>query len=134
MKNLLPVLLMIVTACSLYAQVLIGMTDDDIIEYIEKNYPNYTLNTGFGATSNTVKFVDDKNDRTMIFFLDEKNRCKYSKLMLDIGEYDKTVEVLNKTYKKIGDMKWVQRKEGVDYLLIIEKTDWMFSILTQKKE
>jgi hypothetical protein len=93
----------------LNSQILIGLKEAEIVKYMEQNQKNYILNTGFGATPTTVKFLDTKNDRTMIFFLDDNKRCKYSKLMLDIEEWDKTIEVLNKTYTKAGDMKKTER-------------------------
>lgn len=133
-KLLLTFVLSFLLLCSLNSQILIGLKESEIVKYMEQNQKNYTLNTGFGATPTTVKFLDTKNDRTMIFFLDNNKRCKYSKLMLDIEEWDKTMEVLNKTYTKVGDMKWNTKKDGKIYELFVEKTDWMFSIVTQQKD
>ncbi|MFH2143134.1 MAG: hypothetical protein ABIJ97_11965 [Bacteroidota bacterium] len=138
MKTPLQLLLIIATFFllmdSLNSQILIGMKETDIIKYMEQNLKSYTLNTGFGATPTTVKFIDSKNDRTIIFFLDDKKKCKYSKLMLDIEEWDKTIEVMNKTYSKSGELKWAVKKDGKNYELYAEKTEWMFSIVTQLKE
>jgi hypothetical protein len=133
-KLLLLLLFTTILLCSLNAQILIGYDEDQIIDYMEENYPGYTLNTGFGATPTTVKFVDTKKDRTFIFFLNDQMKCRYSKLMLDIGEYEKTINVLNEKYPKSGDYEWAIKKDGVDYTMSIEKTDWMFSIVTQKKD
>ncbi len=136
MKKLLFAIIIGLTAYSLDAQILIGMTEDEIIDYMEEKYPNFVLNTGFGATESTVKFYDSKKDRTFICFLDNKGRCKYSKLMLDMEEYDKTVNVMNnsKSFTSIGDDSWVQKKGNDEYILRIDKTKWMFSLITKKKE
>ncbi|GAB4282839.1 MAG: hypothetical protein Kow0068_07580 [Marinilabiliales bacterium] len=119
---------------SLKCQVLIGMSEDEIIEYMEEKNPDYVLNTGFGATANTVKFYNADKDRTWIFFLDDKGICKYSKFIFDIVEFDKTVAALDKVYTKNGELEWSLKKDSEKYILKIEKTAWMFNIVTLKAD
>ena len=134
LQLLLFAISVLLLSSSLNAQILIGMNEDEIVEYMEENHPDFNLNTGFGATETTVKFIDTVKDRTMIFFLDDNKICKYSKLILDIEEYDKTIAALDKSYESAGEMKWEVSKEEGKYFLSIEKTDWMFSIVTQKAD
>ncbi len=136
MNKLLIILSIIILSGSLNAQILIGLTEDEILNYMEEKHPNYNLNTGFGSTENTVKFYDSTRDRTFIFFLDDKGVCEYSKLMLDMEEYDKTVSVMNnsKSFITKGEHKWIQKKGNIEFVLTIDKTKWMFSLVTQKKK
>lgn len=118
-----------------YSQILIGYHEDDIVEYVEEKYPEFMLSTGsFSGTTNAVKFESQDGEKTLMFFLNDENICQYSKLMLDIDVFDQTVSTLNKKYKNIGENKWLTVKEGKEYVLSIEKTSWMFSIVTQKKK
>ena len=135
MKKIFVLFVLILMSYITIGQILIGKNEDEIVEYMEEKYPQYEHSTGgFGSSSSSVKFVDANGDRTLMFFLDDNGLCKYSKLILDIEEYDKTIKLLNSKYKKLGDNKWITSKGGEEYLMSIDKTEWMFSIVTQLKD
>ena len=130
MKIFYTILLMIAFTVSVSAQAYIGKSKDQITKLIPKEMPGFAVNSfGKNPDVNSLKFYDSKNDRSLVFFFDEKNNCKYYKLIEDIEEYETKVEELNKLFKATGNNKWTGSNNGITVNVSVEKSDYIMTIL-----
>ena len=79
-----------------------------------------------------LKFENVDQTKTMLFILNEKGKCKYTKLMCDYSLLKNFEDSLNRNYEYQKDMTWIDYSEESDreYLIELNKKEWFFTIKT----
>lgn len=118
----------------LVAQDLIGMHSLSIKEYMRHNEKKFSLNT---SSSNKyysyLKYEDRDGLRTILYFLDENDNCRYYKYIYDYALEKTVVSGLNEEYEKIGEGMWKEEiGEGMVMIRELKREDWFFSVRAKK--
>ncbi len=134
MKNRLLVLFVFLfLSYFLNAQNYIGYKADEIKEKMKEAYPDFKPVKVINKTYNYLKYTDSMEERTILFFLSDDNRCTFVKLMSDYSYLDDFKNVLNKKYEEVEEGKWEYEKGGEDYTVTMKKGEWFFTLITKKK-
>lgn len=135
MQNIFPSVIcfyfFLVTGAPARSQNMTGLTKPEIQKQMAALYPKYSVNSfGISTNLNTLKYVDSNSDRTLIFYFNNDNTCKYSKLIEDIDVIKYRIAEYNKKYKQSGDLAWTETARGKKYRIYIEKEKYIFSTIT----
>ncbi|MFP4018689.1 MAG: hypothetical protein ACLFNL_02560 [Bacteroidales bacterium] len=134
---LLCVLTSMLFVSALYGQHFIGLGIDEIKTEMQKEKKNFLfskeVNTG---KYHFLKFETIDETQTMLFLLDDKGKCKFTKLMCDYSLLKTFEDSLNKNYEYQKNMSWIDEggDENYNYVIELEKKDWFFTIKTTRKK
>jgi len=116
------------------AQNYIGMNKDEIIVDMNTLHKSFKLNTSaVNPYYKYLKFEDNINEITILFFLSENDKCTLVRKMCDYANINDEIEDLNKKYKKLGKNKWNYSVKGKIYTVTLEESEWYFTISTKQK-
>jgi hypothetical protein len=112
---------------------MVGLTKAEIQKQMEAGFPKFTANS-FGISTNmsTLKYIDTKTDRTLIFYFGKDNKCDYSKMIEDMDLLEVRTKEFNSKYKPNGVLQWTEIKNGKTYKIKIEKEEYIFNIITSE--
>lgn len=114
------------------SQHFIGMHSEAIKEIMDEDHSDFNEDNSFVNKSfNYLKFVDNLEQQTWLFFLDDNDYCKSSKLVCDYLLLDDKIAELNDTYKKNGNLAWSYQQNDKSFSVTLKKEEWFFSILTK---
>jgi hypothetical protein len=119
----------ILTAICTSGQNLIGYSCQEIRVYMTKNHTEMSFNNVTNSRFKYLKYSDGTDSETLLFFLDTDSVCKSVRMICDVSLKAGKVKEFNSVYKKIGDNKWMDRRNGKDYLIEIKDENW-YSIIT----
>ncbi len=126
--------LLLIFSLNATAQHYIGMKKADIIKIMQKNQPQFKLDTGsVNRTFKYVKLVDKISEQTVLFFLAEDNTCTYVRWMSDYANLNDWIAVLNSKYKKKDKNTWSYIDKGQEFVVTLEEGEWFFTIGIRKK-
>ncbi len=114
------------------AQEFIGMQTDQIKKEMRAAGKDFALDE---STVNKVykylKYVDDLETRTILFFLSEDDVCTWYKVIYDNDLLTSVVQQLDSTCRKISDTLWLEEIDGRQYRKELKQQDWFFSVTTR---
>jgi hypothetical protein len=111
------------------------MSKDEIVKVMNENNPGFDLDEGVVNTAyKYLKYVDNNNEETWLFFLSVENICTHMKLMSDYSNLEIRKNELDKVYKPAGENKWIFVNKGIAYVVELKKEEWFFTITTKKKD
>jgi hypothetical protein len=120
---------LILTGICTSGQNLIGYKYKDIRIYMKDNRTEMNYNNVTNKMFKYIKYTDNSDSETLLFFLNADSVCKGVRLICDISLKTGKEKEFNTIYKKIGAGKWLDRKNGKDYLVEIKDEKW-YSIIT----
>ncbi|MBN2682211.1 MAG: hypothetical protein JXR58_06855 [Bacteroidales bacterium] len=116
-------------------QNLIGKSVDLIKKYMTAKYPKYYCDdTSLKGVHSSIKFIDEDEMRTLMFFFDENNKCKYSKFIIDNTLIKVSLDSLNRKYEYKGNLVWIEQQKTKKFAIAMQKNEWFFTIIIQPKE
>ncbi len=114
------------------AQDFIGMQAEEIKRQMRAGHKDFALDE---TTKNKVykylKYVDEMETRTILFFLSEGDTCTYYKIIYDNDLYNSVVQQLDTTCDRVSDTLWEQTVNGKKYGKVLKRQDWFFSVTTR---
>jgi hypothetical protein len=105
-------------------QNLIGYTDKEIRKYMKENRTEMNFNNVTNSKFNYLKYSDNSDNQTLLFFLDPDSVCKSVRLICDLSVKSEKVKEFNSIYKTSGENKWIDNREGRNYLIEIIDGKW----------
>lgn len=115
---------------SVQSQNMIGLTKTEVQKQMSASYPKFSASSfGISTNINTLKYIDTKTDRTLIFYFNKENKCQYSKMIEDMDLLSARVKEFNTKYKPNGELKWIESYKGKNYNIKIEKEEYIFYVL-----
>ncbi len=134
MKNKLHITLLCLSFLILIVEVnsqnMIGLSKSEVQKQMASNFPKFTANSfGISTNMNTLKYSDSKTDRTLIFYFDKSDKCEYSKMIEDMESLNDRTKEFNSKFKPIGNLKWIEVKNGKKYNVNIEKQEYLFNVI-----
>ena len=117
------------------AQNFIGLHKDEIARLMEETQRDFILNTGvINKTYNYLKYEDNINEQTLLYFLNEDDYCTCVRLMSDYSNFNDVKDSLNGKYTRKSDNTWTYKEKGEVYTVKLEKGEWFFTVITKKEK
>jgi hypothetical protein len=116
------------------AQQYIGL-HKNVIKQMMKSENNelYLDESTINKTYKYLKYVDALGQQTLLYFLDEDDKCKLIRYMCDYSLLNEQIERLDQSYTKKDENSWQYKEDGEIYEISLEEKDWYFVITTSKK-
>lgn len=114
---------------AIQGQNLLNTKPEEILKYVEKNYPEMTLEKDFKNDKyKYLKFTDGDETVTMLFFLSEENRCTSIRFIYDPDMKKAIIEELNKKYRYVGENLWYDGKSKNKASIEMKTEDWFITV------
>jgi hypothetical protein len=114
------------------AQDYIGMRAEEIRKQMRAGRKDFSLDeTTVNKVYKYLKYVDDMETRTILFFLSDDDRCTWYKVIYDNDFLGPVVQHLDSTCRKISDTLWMEEINGHQYRKELKKQEWFFSVTTR---
>lgn len=134
-KKIIISFLLLALFSAVHAQHIIGMPKDQLTKEMKKLYPDFVQdNSSVNNTYKYLKYIDKRNEQTLLVFLTDDDVCKSTKLISDYMNLLDVKNNLNKNYKPSGKDKWTYKVDNITYLVTLKREKWFFSVFTSKKE
>src|SRR6056297_1476448 len=114
----------------LQSQHFIGLENEEVVEKMKEAKPDFVKCKVINKSYNYLKYQDQLGERTMLFFLDKKDKCTSVKLMSHYVYLGEVIADLNKKYESVADNQWMYEEDGKEFVVELEKGQWFFSVLT----
>jgi hypothetical protein len=121
---------------SVYAssQNLVGYKEKAIRKYMKENRHDMNFNNVVNSQFRYLKYSDNSDSQTLLFFLDPDSTCKSVKIICDVSMKSEKVNELNSHYSGNGENKWVDRRDGKDYLIELKEGKWSCVISIERRK
>lgn len=113
----------------LSGQNLIGYKDFEIRKFMKENKGEMNFNKVTNDRFNYLKYTDNSDSQTILFFLNRDTVCNSIRIICDLGEKNNKIKEYNAAYKKNGDNKWIDNRNGKKYLIELKDEEWS-SVIT----
>ena len=114
---------------NLKGQNLIGSGEKEIRQYMSENLKSMTFQSF--TNNNTfkyLKYTDNDETQTLLFFLNEQLVCKSVRIICDKSLKSEKIKEFNTLYTKTGESQWTESKNGKRYLIEIKYDEWTFNV------
>jgi hypothetical protein len=110
------------------AQNLVGYSSADIRNYMKENHRNMNYNSVVNSKYSYLKYTDNDETMTALFFLDSRSVCSSVRIVCDPSLKEQKMKEFDSIYSKSGENKWVDIKNGKNYLVTLENGKWSCTI------
>lgn len=129
---LFPVILLF--SISTAAQNLVGLKSTEIMEYMKNNKgelkPEKVVNSQF----NYLKYTDGGNMQTVLFFLNRDSVCRSVRVICDLALKNEKINELNTIYKKSGENRWTDNRDGKEFSIDFKVDKWSFTVTIEPQQ
>lgn len=126
MKFRLFLFLAIISTMSLSGQNLIGYNRDAIAKYMKENHKNMSLNDVVNSQFSYLKYSDDNDSETMLFFLGKDSICTGVRIICDAAVREGMIKEFNSEFKKTGNNTWMDSRNGKNYRIDLSEDSWSY--------
>lgn len=113
----------------------IGMSKKEVSEIMSEKHRVFKLNTTtINNSYNYLKYVDNINEITILFFLTDDDYCKAVRIMGDYSNINEMVTQLDANYKKIDNANWEYQTDKKEFQVNLDEGDWFFTVSIKEKE
>jgi hypothetical protein len=110
------------------AQNLIGFKGKDVLKYMKENYSDMNYNNVVNSKFSYLKFTDNLDSQTMLFFLTPDSICKSVRIICETYMKSEKTKELDSQYTKCGENKWVDKRDGKEYIIKMIDGKWSCTI------
>lgn len=120
---------------NLSGQNLIGYSEPEIRKYMADNkkdmaFQNFVNNNTFKY----LKYSDNLETETLLFFLTEKLVCKSVRRVCDRSLKPQIIKEYDGLLKKTGETQWTETKNGKKFLIEFKDEDYTFNVTIKLNE
>ena len=119
----LSAVLMLMCICS-QSQNLIGYKEKEILKYMNENQREMNINSVINKKFSYLKYSDNSDNQTLLFFLNTDSVCESVRIICDTSLKTKKEKEFNSLYIKSGENRWIDKRNGKDYLIEIMDGKW----------
>jgi hypothetical protein len=128
--NLSVLTISLILSCSyLHGQNLIGYNYMEIKKFMNENRKDMHFNTVHNNTFSYLKYSDNYDSQTLLFFLTPDSVCKSERLVFDRGLKSQKLKELDENYVKVGKDRWMETRGSRKYLLKFIEEEWSCTIM-----
>jgi hypothetical protein len=117
-----------------HSQNLVGYRENDIRKYMKENRHDMNYNNVVNSQFRYLKYSDNSENQTLLFFLDADSVCKSVRIICDVSMKPEKLKEFNSHYTKNGDNRWLNKRDGKDYLIEITDGKWSCVISIEAKK
>jgi hypothetical protein len=132
MKILALCSFLIVISGLLSGQNLIGYNNNEIRKFMKENRKEMNFSNVRNSTFSYLKYSDNADKQTILFFLAPDSVCKSIRLICDSTMKPEKLSELNAKYKNIGDDRWIDQHGGKNYLIELRDEKWSCTITIER--
>lgn len=115
-------------------QNLVGYKKQEIRKYMKENRREMNYNNVVNSKFSYLKYSDNLESQTVLFFLNRDSVCKNVRIICDSSLKTQKVKELNSMYVKQGENKWIDRRNGKEYLIELSDGKWSSVISIEQKK
>ncbi len=124
MKYLLILPLIFFSYGQCKSQNLVGFDVKTIKSYMKENRKDLIYEKVANPRFSYLKYSDNSDRQTLLFFLGTDSVCKSQRIILDATARIESVKEFNSIYVKKGENKWVDTRNGKNYLIEMRDETW----------
>jgi hypothetical protein len=117
-----------------HCQNLIGFKEKDILKYMKENRREMNINSVTNSRFSYLKYSDNFENQTLLFFLNPDSVCKSVRLICDVSMKSEKVKEFNSHYTKTGENRWTEKRNGKVYLIELVDGNWSCVISIESKK
>jgi hypothetical protein len=122
-------ILLLLVSINLDGQNLIGYSEPEIRKYMRENRKDMSFqNVVNNSTFKYLKYSDNDDTQTLLFFLTDNMVCKSVRLVCDKSLRTQKIKYYDGAYNKISENQWTETKNGKKYLIEMKEEDYTFNI------
>jgi hypothetical protein len=118
--------LAVLPAWNLSGQNLIGYNRGEIVKYMKENHKDMNLNSIVNNKFSYLKYSDDSDSETMLFFLENDSVCTGIRIICDEAAKAGRINEFDSTLKKTGNNAWIDSKNGKNYRIELLQDSWSY--------
>jgi hypothetical protein len=111
-----------------HGQNLIGYKGKDILKYMKENYSDMNYNNVVNSKFSYLKFTDNLESQTMLFFLTPDSVCKSVRIICETYMKSEKTKELDSQYTKCGVNKWIDKRDSKEYIIKMIDGKWSCTI------
>lgn len=132
--NILLLILGLPQEGSFFSSSYIGKHKEEIKKIMLENHRTLRLNSSnVNEKYNYLKYEDQINEITVLFFLSDSNTCKRIRLMSAYSNINYILDDLNNNYEEFTRNKWHYSSNENEFAVILEEGDWFFTVTVKNK-
>jgi hypothetical protein len=120
-------ILILVGSCT-FGQNLIGYNDDEIRKFMKENRKDMNFNIVKNSSFQYLKYSDDSDSQTILFFLNPDSVCKSIRVICDTTIKPEKIKELDSSYTRIAADRWIDKHDGKNYLIKFKDEEWSCTI------
>jgi hypothetical protein len=126
--------LAVLPAWSLSGQNLIGYNRGEIVKYMKENHKDMNLNSVVNSKFSYLKYSDDNDSETMLFFLGNDSICTGVRIICDEAARKGRIKEFDSAFRKTADNAWIDSRNGKNYRIDLVEDSWsnVFNITSIK--
>jgi hypothetical protein len=128
MKRILILSVLLFAAGYLSGQNLVGFNYGEIKKYMKENFREMNFNSVTNSRFNYLKYTDNTDSQTFLFFLNQDSVCSGVRVIFDPSLKAGKEKELNTLYRKVGDKKWIENRNGRIYNIEMKDEGWSSTI------
>jgi hypothetical protein len=125
---------LILTCFWVQSQNLIGYRQKEILKYMKENRTDMNYNNVVNNKFSYLKYSDNSDNQTLLFFLNPDSVCKSERIICDISMKYQKIKEFNTHYLKSGENTWIDKREGKEFLVEIAEGKWSCVISIEPKK
>jgi hypothetical protein len=116
------------------SQNLIGYKQKEILKYMKENRSDMNFNNVVNSQFSYLKYSDNSEKQTLLFFLSPDSVCKSVRIICDIDMKSQKVQEFNSQFMKRGKNQWIDKRNGKEYLIEIMDGKWSCVISIEQEK
>lgn len=110
------------------SQNLVGYKGKEIRKYMKENRSEMNYNRVVNNKFNYLKYSDNSENQTILFFLSRDSVCNEVRITCDTGLKSQKIKEFDSRYMKDGENSWIDKREGKNYHINMKDGKWSFVI------
>jgi hypothetical protein len=131
MKIIALFAVLILTGICTNGQNLVGYNGKEIQKYMKENRRDMSSEKVTNNRYKYLKYSDSSDSQTFLFFLNPDSVCKSVRMICNVSIKAEKVKEFDSIYKKSGEYRWIDKREGKDYLIEIRNEKWSCIIIIE---
>lgn len=129
------ILIVLIFACRpASGQNLIGYNAAGIMNYMAENRRDLHSVRVKNDLFRYLKYTDSSDNQTIFFFLSADSVCRNIRMIFDQSLKNSKIKELNSSYARINESKWLDYRDGKEYLVEMFDEQWSLVITIGSKQ
>jgi hypothetical protein len=112
-------------SCSIVSgQNLIGYKDSEIRKFMKENRKDMSFDKVTNTKFIYLKYSDSSDSQTLLFFLNTDSVCRSIRIICDENIKAERIKEFNASYKPGGENRWIDSRDGKDYIIRVTDEKW----------